>query len=156
MHQNFKINGNSFTKESLQDDINILINSKEIYQNDIGLFLNDWFNDMPFVEVKTSGSTGKPKIIQLQKEHMVNSAQATGKYFNVTKKTKALLCLPVSYIAGKMMLVRAIVLGWDLYIVSPNANPLSDTKNTFDFCAMIPLQVEKSLAQLHQVKKLKS
>lgn len=154
MHQDFKINGNSFTDESFQNYINNLMNSKEIHEYDIAVFLKDWLNEKPYVEVQTSGSTGTPKTIQLSKQQMINSALATGTFFNTKENTKALLCLSATYIAGKMMLVRALVLGWNLHIVIPNGNPLSEIETTYDFCAMVPLQVEQSLEKLHQIKKL--
>jgi O-succinylbenzoic acid--CoA ligase len=60
----------------------------------------------------------------------------------------------MSAIAGKMMLVRAMVLGWDLYMVPPVSDPLREVSGSFDFAAMVPLQVEKSLKKLSRVRKL--
>ena len=111
-------------------------------------FLKSWLNDNDYIEVKTSGSTGTPKIIRLDKKRMIASAKATGKFFGLKPNDKTLLCLPCDYIAGKMMVVRALVLGLDLYSVEPNGNPLNNDliKNMdFQFGAMIPLQVLNSL-----------
>lgn len=83
---------------------------------------------------------------------MVNSAVATGRYFKLTVDDSALLCLPATYIAGKMMLVRAMVLGLNLYIVPPSSNPLSKTSAVFDFAALVPLQAMNSLLHLHRIK----
>ncbi|NOQ92332.1 MAG: AMP-binding protein, partial [Flavobacteriaceae bacterium] len=102
----------------------------------------------------TSGSTGKPKLIQLKKEFMINSAKATGKFFELNYGTTALLCLPTDFIAGKMMLVRAMVLGWSLDIVEPNSNPLSTIKKEYDFSAMVPLQVFNSIDNIFKIKTL--
>ena len=49
------------------------------------------------------------KTIFLKKEHIINSVKATGTFFNVRENSTALLCLPIQYIAGKLMLVRALV-----------------------------------------------
>ena len=65
--------------------------------------------------------------------------------------TKALLCLPASYIAGKMMLVRAMTLGWDLYFTGPQKDPLGQNDKTYDFVAMVPFQVRYSLKHLNKV-----
>lgn len=111
-------------------------------------FLKSWLDKNDYIEVKTSGSTGTPKIIRLDKKRMVASAKATGKFFDLKPNDKVLLCLPCDYIAGKMMVVRALVLGLDLYSVEPNGNPLENEliKNVdFQFGAMIPLQVLNSL-----------
>ena len=120
----------------------------------IGQFILEWLDEKDFIEVKTSGSTGVPKIISLQKKHVLNSAKATVNYFNLFENTKALLCLPSQYIAGKMMLVRAMMAGWDLHTVHPGKSPLKNIETNFDFTAMVPYQVFHSLEDLHKVKKI--
>ncbi len=124
------------------------------FSEEIHLFLENWFSSEDFILVKTSGSTGNPKTIQLQKKHMVNSALATGDFFNLKENTTALLCLPVAYIAGKMMLIRAFTLGWNIDIITSNSIPLKNIFKCYDFSAMVPLQVENSIEKLHQIKKL--
>lgn len=147
-HINFKLQEKTFnTVEEL------LIFSKELSE-DIFSFLELWFNEKDTIEVKTSGSTGKPKRILLKKEYMINSALATGNFFNLFENTKALLCLPVNFIAGKMMLVRALTLGWELNFVAPISNPLKNIKSNYDFAAMVPLQLENSLVNISKIKKL--
>ena len=148
LHPKFKLNGIDFKSETeiLRHANNHV---KEIYP-----FLASWFDESDFIKVQTSGSTGKPKIIQLKKEFMVNSAKATGSFFDLGERTTALLCLNVQFIAGKMMLVRAMVLGWELDIVTSNSNPLNNIEKEYDFSAMVPLQVNNSLHKISQIKKL--
>ncbi|ESU24779.1 menE protein [Flavobacterium enshiense DK69] len=117
-------------------------------------FVLEWFDENNYVEVTTSGTTGTSKIIRLKKEAMVNSALATAAFFDLKSNCKALHCLPMQYIAGKMMLVRAMVLGWDLDFVKPDSRPLDGNEKNYDFAAMVPLQVENSIEQLHLVKKV--
>ena len=147
-HKNFKLNGASFSSEE-----ELIAFSKNI-SSSVTSFLTDWFNEKDFVIVQTSGSTGKPKPIQLQKEFMKNSALATGVFFGLKENTTALLCLSTDYIAGKMMLVRALTLGWQLDIVEPDSNPLKSIKKQYDFSAMVPLQLRNSLNELHKINKL--
>jgi len=128
--------------------------SDELYLKDIGVFITNWLNDNDYVLVNTSGSTGTPKKIKLLKSHMRNSALATGNYFGLKEDAIALLCLSATYIAGKMMLVRAMILGWDIHLVSPIANPLENLTESYDFCAMVPMQVEASLSHLHKIEQL--
>lgn len=130
------------------------ISSNVDYQKDIGFFIKDWFNKHPYLIVKTSGTTGKSKEIKIDKSAMINSAIATGEFFDLGKGSKTLCCLPVKYIAGKMMLVRAMVLGWEIDVVEPSSNPLKVIDKSFDFVAMVPLQVENSLDKLNRVKTL--
>lgn len=147
-HSAFKLQGKSFSSEEELIDF-----SKEI-SVEVANFLRNWFDATAFVEVKTSGSTGNPKIIQLQKEQMINSAIATGDYFNLPQNTTALLCLSANYIAGKMMLVRALTLGWYLDVVAPTSNPLKNSDKNYDFSAMVPMQLHNSLPDIHKIKKL--
>lgn len=144
----FKLQKKSFN--SVDEIIGFSQNiSQEVY-----LFLKEWFNELSFIEVKTSGSTGIPKVIQLQKNHMINSALATGEYFNLPEKTTALLCMSPNFIAGKMMVVRALVLGWHLDVVEPVSSPLKCNAKEYDFCAMVPLQLNNSINEIHKIKKL--
>ncbi|QTE22645.1 AMP-binding protein [Polaribacter cellanae] len=148
LHKSFQLNGNSFS------NVDELIVYAQNFSKELYPFLKEWFSNKNFITVQTSGSTGTPKTIQLQKEYVVNSALATGNYFSLPKNTTALLCLPIEYIAGKLMLVRAITLGWYLDSMQPNSNPLKKVSKEYDFSAMVPLQVENSMENLHQIKKL--
>lgn len=148
-HKDFKLQGKSFS--SKEELINF---SKRNLDIAVANFLQQWFNDSLFIEVKTSGSTGKPKVMQLLKKYMVNSAIATGSYFNLPENTTALLCMSPNFIAGKMMLVRALTLGWRMDIVEASLHPLKNSKKQYDFSAMVPLQLYNSLAEIYKIKKL--
>lgn len=154
IHPNFRLNGIAFNYDDLKEVGYCLIKEGLPFEIAIGNFLIDWVNNVDFVHVKTSGSTGAPKQIKLQKRHMVNSAIATGDFFNLKAGDAALLCLPSEFIAGKMMLVRAMVLGLKLDYVEPNSNPLKSISKSYDFAAMIPIQVENSIKNIGSIKKL--
>ena len=153
-HPDFKLNQMHLDNEALAAVAYSYIKEGEPYEGEIGNFLLDWLNEKDYVYVQTSGSTGKPKKIRLRKEHMINSALSTGRFFDLPQQTTALLCLPVKYIAGKMMLIRAMVLGWHLDVVPPKANPLDQVFKRYDFSAMTPFQLDNSLSRLHLVQKL--
>jgi len=152
VHPDFKLNGKSYSYLELFSEALYLKENGQLFEKAIGKFLFEWLNNESFVFVQTSGSTGKPKKIVLDKNAMIASAKATGLFFNLQPKNSALLCLSADYIAGKMMLVRAITLGLHLDTIEPNSNPLSDKK--YDFVAMVPMQVANSLEQLHLVETL--
>ncbi|TMU57670.1 AMP-binding protein [Flagellimonas algicola] len=154
IHPSFKLNGIHYPFDELLEVGYSLIKEGIPFEKSIGDFLVEWGMDTPVVMVQTSGSTGTPKDISLTKEHMVNSALSTGSYFNLQPGDTALLCLPCSSIAGKMMLIRALVLGLELDYVEPSSTPLSGIGKNYDFSAMVPLQVEKSLTQFDQIKTL--
>ena len=152
IHPDFKLNGKSFSYIELLSEALYLKENGQLFEKNIGKFLLEWLNNESFVLVQTSGSTGKPKKIVLQKSAMIASAKATGTFFNLQPKASALLCLSADYIAGKMMLVRAITLGLQLDTAEPNSNPLGNKK--YDFVAMVPMQVANSLNKLHLVETL--
>ncbi len=154
IHPKFTLNGQSYAKESLRRLAHNFIEQGEPYEEAVGAFILDWLNDKKYVMVRTSGSTGAPKAIKIKKRHMVNSAKATAKHFKLPAETTALLCLPVDFIAGKMMLVRALVLGWHIDMTQPKANPLDTLYKRYDFCAMTPFQVDNSLSRMHLLSKL--
>lgn len=154
VHEQFKLNGVHLSKEELCSIANGYLNQEEEYLRDTGHFILHWFDENDFVHVQTSGTTGTPKLIAIKKQAMVYSALATGEFFKLAPGDKALCCLPVKYIAGKMMLVRAFVLGLAVDLVAPKSNPMEVNTTIYDFVAMVPLQVEKSMHQLHQIKKI--
>ena len=53
-----------------------------------------------------------------------------------------------------MMLIRAMILGLSLDLVSPKRNPFYKNQKTYDFVAMTPMQAFNSLDNIKQVKKL--
>ena len=117
-------------------------------------FLEDWFSASDTVMVQTSGSTGTPKVFAIDKDRMRQSAQMTCDKLNLKEGDTALLCLPVDYISGKMMVVRAVERKLKLIVMTPSAQPVDQLNNYIDFCAMSPLQVENSLGKLHLIKNL--
>ena len=119
-------------------------NLSEIENESVRDFLIEWFSDSPTVNLHTSGSTGVPKLIVAEKSRMIASAKMTLDYLNLKRGDTALLCLSVNYIAGKMMIVRAIVGGLNLLIGDLSSNPLQNEERHIDFAAMVPLQVYNS------------
>lgn len=105
-------------------------------------FLRHWFTTDEAVVAQTSGSTGPPKTIVLQRSQMIASAQLTALHFGFKPGMRALLPLSADFIAGKMMLVRAIVSGLDLYVSSPTQKVGELFPGTeFDFTPLVPAQL---------------
>ena len=129
------------------------------WKKEILYFLIDWLSGDTEMKSTTSGSTGKPKTISIDKGFVKNSAHATCDFFNLKKGDTAFLCLPVKYIAGKLMLVRAIERKLNLYCVEPGLTPAFEEAE-IDFAAMTPTQVillledEKGRDLLERVKSL--
>jgi len=126
------------------------------WEKELYLFLNEWFTDSDFVLAQTSGSTGEPKPIELPKSLMQKSAERTIEYFGLQKNDRLLLSLPCRYIAGKMMVVRAIVGQMNLIAVDPATDFDFLEQEEFDFGAMVPNQVFKLLEQSSGAEKLQN
>ena len=130
------------------------------FLQDLETFLQEWQNEEPTVWVHTSGSTGTPKPLQVEKERMMASARLTCSFLGLKEGDSALLCMPLQYIAGKMVVVRSLVAGLKLMPIAPSGHPLKDLKETPTFAAMIPMQVYNTLqvpeerARLMEIKHL--
>lgn len=118
-------------------------------------FLEEWNNSDPMLAVHTSGSTGKPKRLMVEKSRMKASAEMTCSFLRLSEKDTALLCMPLDYIAGKMVVVRSVISGMRLICVQPSSHPLRDLDEVPTFAAMVPLQVYSSMAVAEEFEKLK-
>lgn len=120
-------------------------------------FLAQWHSKNERLLVYTSGSTGKPKPMWVEKEKMRNSARITCRFLGLQPGNTALLCMPLDYIAGKMMVVRSLECGLQLFAVPPNGHPLADSAMpALDFAAMVPMQVYNSLQVPEERDRLRS
>ena len=108
-------------------------------------FMTDWHSPSPTILVHTSGSTGKPKPLLVEKKRMEASARLTCEVLALKPGDSALLCMPLDYIAGKMMVVRSIVGKLNLVCVEPSGHPLKGLNEAPVFAAMVPMQVYNSL-----------
>ena len=119
-------------------------------------FLAQWNDTSDVIEVYTSGSTGKPKRLLVEKRRMVNSARITCDFLGLKEGDSALLCMPLDYIAGKMVVVRSLVSHLHLISVMPASHPLKDITQPIDFAAMVPLQVYSSMQEPAERERLLS
>lgn len=120
-------------------------------------FLREWNDDSDVLLVHTSGSTGTPKPMYVEKRRMVASAQMTLRFLGLKPHDTALLCMPLDYIAGKMVVVRSLVGNLRLTDVGAVGHPLADGAagdRSFDFAAMVPLQVYNSLSVEKERRRL--
>ncbi len=117
-------------------------------------FLEEWNNDDDKVLVHTSGSTGKPKPLRVEKKRMIASAKVTCSFLGLNSSDTALLCMPLDYIAGKMVVVRSLVCDMRLINVTSCSHPLKDLEEIPTFAAMVPMQVFSSMQDDEERRKL--
>ncbi len=153
MHKRYYISGKEFSKDELLNYCKEKIIDSFVpqWEKDVYNFILQWFDSTPYVCAHTSGTTGKPKQIRLPKELMRKSAISTVTFFNLKARNIALLCLSVNYIAGKMMVVRALESALDLVLCEPAIEALGQIKAEIDFCAMVPYQVSQSLEKFPNI-----
>lgn len=112
-------------------------------------FLDQWYDSSDYISAYTSGSTGVPKEIRLLKSDMVVSAKATNVFFGITSSSALALPLSISYIAGKMMVVRSLVAGCNLYISKPSIDPLRNLPDNIKYSLLpiVPAQIPGLLSR---------
>lgn len=125
-------------------------------------FVKSWLNDKQFFDQKTSGSTGKPTIHTISRKNILASARRTAESLKLQPEMRALVCINMGYIGGKMMLARGLHFNWQLNLAPPAsfANTSQVPEGAFDFAAMVPMQIENLLRSeegiqlLNRIKKI--
>lgn len=141
------INGHWLTGANI---ISYCRSQKEANLQHLATFMEEWLSDDASLSLKTSGSTGKPKLIRVQKTQLLSSAAMTAEFFHFRPAQKAILCLPMNYIAAKMMVVRALYSKLELITIEPGLTPLKDFNYSglIDFAPLIPSQIQNIHPQL--------
>lgn len=125
-------------------------------------FIGDWLRGKNLFLQKTSGSTGPPKEITITRKQITESAHRTLKALAITKGDSALVCLHTQYIAGKMMLARALEFNLKIEAIEPSSDPLQFLPEDFKNCfaAFVPHQLATMLqradrkGQLNRMKAI--
>lgn len=119
-------------------------------------FLSDWFNNGEYVKAHTSGSTGSPKTIMLPKKDMIVSARMTNRFFDINANSTIVCPLSPDYIAGKMMIVRAIDSGAQLFMEQPSNMPLKRDYGRIDLLPVVPSQLAGILSSDDKCRQIKA
>ena len=137
------IHNHAYNQQTLTElcDSKLRSNETPAWEKEVFGFILQWLDDSDTIIQYSSGTTGKSKMIRLHKLSMVRSAESTCRFFKLTRGQTAALCLPMEYIAGKMMVVRSIVCGLNLCMTEPKSKPDFHDIESIDFCAMVPFQV---------------
>ena len=124
------------------------------WQQSIIDFVHSWQADHALT-IPTSGTTGESQEIQIFREQMEKSAHRTATLLGLEQGMNALLCLNPKYIAGRMMIARALAIDMDLVAVRPTSNPVRELSpdRQIDFAAFVPLQMQTMIAD-NQAKRL--
>jgi O-succinylbenzoic acid--CoA ligase len=156
--QGASIHGTFFTVEELPSFWRQQLNKTDlpVWEQKILQFIRHFLDPSDRIIQKSSGTTGIPKEIVLLKRSMILSALQTTKKFKLGMGHTAMLCLPVDYIAGKMMIVRALVRGMNLVWIEPSACPDVSGNQAIDLCSMVPMQVYNLMAKRKSISPIKN
>ncbi len=90
-----------------------------LFEEKVLHFCKLWFNNCQDFTFYTSGSTGIPKPIILSKDQMIISAKQTINWLQLKEGDTILISLYPEYIAGAMLLVRAMVAKMNIILLEP-------------------------------------
>lgn len=144
-YEGIKINGKWIKKSTL---LNTHWNESKNDEAALA-FAATLFNESDSISVQTSGSTGIPKQLTFSKSSAHQSAKATNDFFNLIAKDSAILALPMQYIAGKMMVARALVGGYNLEVHEPSSKPI-EAGMKGKFMPLTPFQLANQIDELPQ------
>ncbi|MFN8333668.1 MAG: AMP-binding protein [Cyclobacteriaceae bacterium] len=139
---------------SIHDILTQPVSGHSDFERETLAFIKIWLTDTQQFTLKTSGSTGTPKEITLTRQQLIDSANRTINKLKLTNKHTAFVCLDTKYIAGKMMLVRALQANMKIVAVEPAADPLKELNIQADFGAFVPLQLDEIFKTQSSVEKL--
>ena len=99
-----------------------------------------WNSGSASYTLHTSGSTGAPKELMLQRAHIEASALATIAFFGLSEGQRSPLLMSAKTVGGFMMVVRALMAGLKLDILSVERRPATRPGLRYDFVALVPEQ----------------
>jgi O-succinylbenzoic acid--CoA ligase len=131
----------------LRDIVDNLAPPHSDFESETFSFIKNWLAGVETFNLTTSGSTGSPKEITLTRKQLQQSASRTREALGLTPQDTALVCLDTKYIAGKMMLVRALEENMKIIAIEPSSDPLDkiDPETRLTFGAFVPLQIHEIL-----------
>ena len=120
-------------------------------------FIAEWRGGGPQIVAHTSGSTGVPKEIRLPRSVVEASAWRSIRHFGLSADSRLHLCLLPDYIAGKMVIVRALLSGARFTWEHPTQEPLKDLgpENEITLLSVIGAQVMSLVERRGSLPKIK-
>ncbi|MFM7311180.1 MAG: AMP-binding protein, partial [Flavobacteriales bacterium] len=107
--------------------------------------IQQWMDDSNTLRVLTSGTTGAQRVLHIPKEWVIQSARRTMTALGLKDGYHAHLCLPLDFIAGKMVVWRTMVAQGVLSWEEPTSSPHFDLQATADIASVTPHQMHAML-----------
>jgi O-succinylbenzoic acid--CoA ligase len=149
----FLLNGRTISLREVQED---LVQGVTSFESDTLQFIRAWLSKQDIFELTTSGSTGPPKTIRATRGQMQASARRTLSALGISTGGTAVVCLSTAFIAGKMMVVRALENNMNLVAIEPQSDPfaLLPVDCIPSIMAVVPLQLQTMLITPHSRERL--
>ncbi|MEN9639284.1 MAG: hypothetical protein RLZZ262_1152 [Bacteroidota bacterium] len=154
MHK-YIINDHAYLEHELLDHARRQIVSAPDWEKHHWNVILNWLENPAFIQAQTSGTTGTPKVIEHSGRAVRASAMITSEFFDLRESDLAFLCLPSTFIGGKMMILRALIHGWQLDWCEPGSFPFHQVKKHYDFTAITPHQCAVALQNGYDFKLFK-
>ncbi len=87
---------------------------------DVHFWSEQWLSDKSIFDFNTSGTTGEPKKLTFSREQLIASAQRTCEFFQLSPGSVVLHRLPMSFVAGKMNIIRALLMKHSVWAEKPS------------------------------------
>lgn len=141
MNAEFVLNGNSFSSPT---EILKWVEERRPFaplweQRHLDV-ISGWFNSGNEFLFHTSGTTGEPETRRFTRIQVEASAKLTAKTFGLKAGSRSLLVLPSEYVAGRMMIYRALINGWELQWTEPSSLPFNGELPPAQIISLTPHQ----------------
>lgn len=123
--------------------------------------IQNWYNPAcSSFTLQTSGSTGNPKTISFSREAVVLAAEAQLKAISHLPINSAWLVLPADKAGGMMLVVRALLAGWDIWLFPNRLNPFEHFSEELPVAqvplvSLLPSQFETIIHDPYAIEFLK-
>ena len=115
------------------------------YEANTRQIIKSWLLGQHEFAFKTSGSTGMPKSCVFSRDQVKNSAHRSLDFFGLKPGDTVLCCLNTEFVAGFMMIIRALIGQLNLVIIDPVSDPWKNLEDSINFTAVTPIQIESGL-----------
>ncbi len=127
------------------------------FEEKVKHFCQLWLQNSTSFTFYTSGSTGLPKPISISRKQMELSANQTIQWLGLSSNHLSLLCLSPNYIAGAMVLVRAMIANMEVCLLEPSQNlnlALRTIDKTIHLASFVPNQWKILLNENELINKI--
>lgn len=119
----------------------------DAYACEVLAFIQKWLGGQACFSLTTSGTTNTPKRCFFSRAQMIASARASLRYFDVPLRLPFFVGISARYAGGMMQIVRALLHGAPLHIVTPSIYPFGALRSNYALLSAVPVQLHEMLTR---------